>query len=812
MRAKLVITFVAATIIPLVVIVGYTNYSSSIELEKEAKTKLQAISDLKRANVTNYFKMINDQISTFSENLSTREAMVHFNSAYNEYMEESEYEPEDLEMMRKSVLSYYTKEFAPKFEKENKTKADIAKMTKNLRPIDIALQYAYISKNPNPLGSKDALIRAKGDSTYHNLHEKYHPPIRSFLEKNEYYDIFLVDHQSGNIVYSVYKELDYSTSLIDGPYASTNFARAFRRARQLKPDDKKVIVDYESYLPSYNAPASFIASPIFISNKLVGVAIFQMPIDRLNKIMADSSGLGQSGESYIVGEDYLMRSDAAKGGENFTAVASFRNTAVSQAKTVPVQKALSGQSGTIVAEDYLGRRMLSSYAPFSLLGQHQWAFISSIAEEEALLAVRNLRNSTLITILSAIIFLIAISYYISNKLSKSLGVVANELIDSARSFSGSCESVSHSAHQLESNASHQSNKLKDTVENTKLINGMAEKNAGIAASSTRMSTDSQTAAKLGQQKVDEMIEAIGDISTNNQKIMNEMEENNAEISSIVDVISKIESKTKVINEIVFQTKLLSFNASVEAARAGEHGKGFAVVAEEVGNLASMSGTAATEITGLLEHSIKHVTDIVTKSSSNLTKLVSQANSKVDQGRNIAKDCGIALEDITRNVQSVNNYIEDIARSSKEQSEKIGNMMASMQDFEKTTIENALMAKNSTKDSLSLREEVQKLNTVISDLQIIISGSSHNEDEEEYYEDQEEEDEAAYNEEEKKENAIDAGKKSTPHKDPTIFSAPSKVLPIKKEEKIDLKRQANASIRTADGLEVPDKDDDRFVDI
>ena len=78
---------------------------------------------------------------------------------------------------------------------------------------------------------------------------------------------------------------------------------------------------------------------------------------------------------------------------------------------------------------------------------------------------------------------------------------------------------------------------------------------------------------------------------------------------ILGYIKSIEEKTKVINDIVFQTKLLSFNASVEAARAGEQGKGFAVVAEEVGNLATMSGTSAEEISKLLESSISHIESI-----------------------------------------------------------------------------------------------------------------------------------------------------------------------------------------------------------
>jgi hypothetical protein len=95
--------------------------------------------------------------------------------------------------------------------------------------------------------------------------------------------------------------------------------------------------------------------------------------------------------------------------------------------------------------------------------------------------------------------------------------------------------------------------------------------------------------------------AIMEIQETNKKLVDDVLEGNRKISEIVELVKEIGNKTKVINDIVFQTKLLSFNASVEAARAGEHGKGFAVVAEEVGNLASMSGQASKEISALLEN-------------------------------------------------------------------------------------------------------------------------------------------------------------------------------------------------------------------
>ena len=134
--------------------------------------------------------------------------------------------------------------------------------------------------------------------------------IRSYLKKFGYYDIFLCDLASGDIVYSVFKELDFTTSLKEGPYAKTNFGRAFAMAAAADSPDDVFLVDYEPYTPSYEDAASFISSPIFDGKQKIGVAIFQMPIDRINAIMAERTGLGETGETYAVGPDNLFRNDS----------------------------------------------------------------------------------------------------------------------------------------------------------------------------------------------------------------------------------------------------------------------------------------------------------------------------------------------------------------------------------------------------------------------------------------------------------------------------------------------------------------------
>ena len=78
------------------------------------------------------------------------------------------------------------------------------------------------------------------------------------------YDIFLVDAETGFIVYSVFKEVDYATSLKSGPYRDTGIGKVFRKALEATSPDAVVIEDFAPYEPSYNASASFIASSLFL--------------------------------------------------------------------------------------------------------------------------------------------------------------------------------------------------------------------------------------------------------------------------------------------------------------------------------------------------------------------------------------------------------------------------------------------------------------------------------------------------------------------------------------------------------------------
>ena len=207
-------------------------------------------------------------------------------------------------------------------------------------------------------------------------------------------------------------------------------------------------------------------------------------------------------------------------------------------------------------------------------------------------------------------------------------------------------------------------------------------------------------------------------------IANQIEQSNHEISEIAKVIREIDTKTRVINDIVFQTKLLSFNASVEAARAGEHGKGFAVVAEEIGNLAQMSGSAAKEISQMLSTSVTTVETIVASTRSKLETLTKDTKSCVEKGINVSKSCGDLLQNVVSDVSEAEQMANDIAHSCKEQSTAVGEVNAGMLQMDTVTQQNASVATMTSHAAEKLSAQSSSLNEIVEALSKIVGNKTN----------------------------------------------------------------------------------------
>jgi PAS domain S-box-containing protein len=257
-----------------------------------------------------------------------------------------------------------------------------------------------------------------------------------------YYDIFLIEPEGGHIVYSVYKEVDFATSLRDGPYRSSNLAAAFRAAAEATEPDFARLLDYQPYAPSYDAHASFIASPIFNEGELVGVLAFQMPVDRIDAIMTNKQawsnvGLGQSGEAYIIGEDYTLRNQSrfliedreeylrmiAQIGvpeQTITRIDNLNSSiGLQTVRTIGTEAALRGETGTRLFPDYRGVSVLSSYKPLTI-PDVRWVIMSEIDEEEAFASVHRLRSTVFIAAAILMVLFVAVSFFVAWTLTRPL--------------------------------------------------------------------------------------------------------------------------------------------------------------------------------------------------------------------------------------------------------------------------------------------------------------------------------------------------------------------------------------------------------
>jgi len=196
-----------------------------------------------------------------------------------------------------------------------------------------------------------------------------------FVVERGYYDFFLIG-KDGNVLYTVEKEADLETNLISGPWRETGLAQVFKRAVQAAEGRAVVFSDFAPYAPSAGEPAMFAATAMLNDDgQLLGVLALQLPTERIQSIMQFTAGMGQTGETYLVGEDLLMRSDS-----RFSAESTILKTRVD---TEPVKRALDGESETLFAPDYRGENVLSAYTAIEV-GDFHWAVMAEIDEQEVL--------------------------------------------------------------------------------------------------------------------------------------------------------------------------------------------------------------------------------------------------------------------------------------------------------------------------------------------------------------------------------------------------------------------------------------------
>lgn len=443
---KLTVAFFVIAFLSISVIGLLSYFKGKHSLEKESFNRLTAVREMKASQIEDYFKDVQNQILTFSEDHTIVEALIAFKNGFDSIGIQLNHSEADIERYERRLHEYYEEEYMPRLNATMKISDDIADHWP-AHESSVILQDLYIADNENTIGNKHYLNQSLDGSSYSEAHASYHPFIRSYLEKFEYYDIFLVDNRSGHIVYSVDKEVDFGTSLRDGPYSNSNLANVFNEASKATNKDFVKLIDFAPYDASYNAPASFIASPIFDGEENIGVLIFQMPIQKINDIMTNrhewaNVGLGESGETYIVADDFTLRNQSRffiEDRENYfkmiTSIGTSENVidqirnfestvGLQEVKTDGTIAALNGETNTKIFDDYRGVPVLSSYMPLHIKDMH-WVIMSEIDRDEAFAHVYDLRKNIIIIFFGLLVSIVFASFFISKKITKPIKELTN---------------------------------------------------------------------------------------------------------------------------------------------------------------------------------------------------------------------------------------------------------------------------------------------------------------------------------------------------------------------------------------------------
>ena len=463
LKTKLIIAFILTGFISSFTIgmIAYFNGASS--LSHEAYMLLDSTRENKGDQVEKYFKTIADQVTTFAKTHTVVEGMQDFQAGWERLEVDHPVSDEMLRQFESDLQSNYDN-----LTGKVKKKIGESYSYNDLKPADkraTILQRYACKPASNGDGAHGYAFDDLGHNTaYNRAHKKYHHVVRNFLDKFEYYDIFFFNN-NGDMIYSVFKEMDYATNLVNGPYSKGNFGRAVKSALNQKysEESKYFLEDFETYVPSYGDFASFITTPVYDADKKqIGVLAFQMPVGKINEIMSgvndisafdDESnkwndikgnwqdfGLGQEGQVFILAKDRTLRNesrqrleDSKNGLKNFLADlrASDTGTDVDRLKNVMksigIQKVnnpefdnvFQGQKfdGEIV--DYRGDSQLTAARKLNI-PQLDWIIVAQDSHDEALGPVAKLMTTMIIVFLVIVFAIFITSMWGASKISKPI--------------------------------------------------------------------------------------------------------------------------------------------------------------------------------------------------------------------------------------------------------------------------------------------------------------------------------------------------------------------------------------------------------
>ncbi|APG49091.1 methyl-accepting chemotaxis protein [Phaeobacter porticola] len=636
------------------------------------------------------------------------------------------------------------------------------------------LRKAYIDANPNAAGEKHLLNRGIGDSPYHMHHARFHPSLTAVLQNKGYYDVFLIN-PAGDIVYSVTKEPDYATNLVNGAYADSGLAKAFRAAIEM-PTGEVFFADMEGYAPSNGDPAAFVATPVVdAAGALQGVLALQVPVEMLTNIVNPVNDMTETLNVFIVGQDMKVRTKSLH--DDHHQVLDELDA------TGHLTEALGGNAGFYADTIGVNGHPVVAYSEPVNLPQANWAIVAEQDQAEIFAPVARDRNRLLLVSLVCAAGMSILGWLFARSITKPINRICTRIEEVA---SGNLEAeIAEAGRQDEiGNIGKQLISLQDDLKHAR------------SAELERAELQQQQEVVVDQLSTGLVRLADGDFSqaittpfpSHHEKLRENFnrtaETLSATVTQVVDTAESIrngageisqasddlsnrtESQAATLEETA--AALDEMTASVKSAAEGA--RSVETIMQEAKQEAETSGTvvqSAVSAMTEIEQSSTHISQIISviddiafqtnllalnagveaarageagkgfavvasevralaqrssDAAMEIKTLIGDSTKQVERGVDLVGKTGEALQGIVERVSHISQLVSGIATGASEQSTGLHEINTGVTQLDQVTQQNAAMVEEATAAGHMLNADASKLAELVAHFKVAVGAA------------------------------------------------------------------------------------------
>ena len=398
-QSKLVLMMVLCTIIGAAVVGLIAFQAGRSSLRTQVFNRLTEVRESQTLALQREINDLKNAVAIYSHGAIAAPAVQAFVAGFDQ-LADATVNP----AQQQAITDYYTGTFMRDIEHYGNVKPDLGAV------LPATNAQKYLQANYTALRKSDDVAIMIDDahdaSAWSAANARYQDFFRQIVQRFEFQDVLLLDTR-GNVVYTAYKDVDLGTNILTGPYSTSLLRGAYEKALASNSRDYVGMTDFELYQPAEGQPTAWMVSPVIANGHTEGVMALQFPIAKTNKLMDfdrqwAAFGMGETGETFLAGPDYLMRSDSrlllqnpaqykrdvvAAGTSPDVAETAIKNgmSCLIQPVTAEATRAAQrGESGTMITDDYLGHEALQAYAPVEIPGTGlHWSIVAKLDTAEA---------------------------------------------------------------------------------------------------------------------------------------------------------------------------------------------------------------------------------------------------------------------------------------------------------------------------------------------------------------------------------------------------------------------------------------------